>query len=169
MLIRKIQASDNERVADIIREVMTEFGAVGEGYSIEDPEVDSMFQAYSNTRSAFYVVEHEKVVVGCGGIAELQGGDPSTCELKKMYFLESARGKGAGKIMAEMLIVDARRFGYRKIYIETLERMEAAGRLYQQLGFQRLDAPLGKTGHCSCDSYLELEIEPPEIDPALLG
>ena len=34
-------------MARIIRDVMTEFGAVGDGYSIMDSEVNSMFEAYS--------------------------------------------------------------------------------------------------------------------------
>ena len=35
-------------------------------------------------------------VVGGGGIAPLAGGDPDVCELRKMYFLPSLRGLGAG-------------------------------------------------------------------------
>ncbi len=44
--IRPIRPEDNPAVAQIIRQVMTEFGAVGCGFSIEDDEVDSMFEAY---------------------------------------------------------------------------------------------------------------------------
>ena len=39
-ILREIQQEDNEQVARIIRQVMTEFGAVGDGYSINDPEVE---------------------------------------------------------------------------------------------------------------------------------
>ncbi len=44
--IRSIRKSDNAKVARIIRDVMTEFGAVGTGDSINDPEVDDMYGAY---------------------------------------------------------------------------------------------------------------------------
>jgi putative acetyltransferase len=53
MHLRPIAVADNPAVAQIIRTVMTEFGAVGKGYSIEDPEVDAMYEAYQDPRSAY--------------------------------------------------------------------------------------------------------------------
>jgi len=44
--IRPIETADNPAVAAIIRDVMTEFGAVGCTYSISDPEVHAMCEAY---------------------------------------------------------------------------------------------------------------------------
>ena len=75
-VIRRIRQHDNAVVAQIIRTVMTEYGAVGEGYSIEDPEVDDMFGAYSGNRSAFFVIEMNGIIVGCGGIAPLGSETP---------------------------------------------------------------------------------------------
>ena len=43
--MRLIDKNDNAVVADIIRLVMTEFKAVGCGYSINDSEVDDMYSA----------------------------------------------------------------------------------------------------------------------------
>lgn len=167
MLIRKIQANDNSLVSQIVRDVMTEFGAVGSGFSIEDPEVEAMFEAYADARSTFYVVELERDLVGCGGIAPLEGGDGVTCELKKMYFQPAARGRGLGKLLAETLLQDAARLGFRRVYLETLDSMTAANRLYQKLGFEKLESALGNTGHCGCDTYYALDIEPIELDPSL--
>ena len=168
MLIRMIRAEDDPHVADVIRQVMTEFGAVGAGFSIEDPEVDAMFHAYQGERAVFYVVEHERTVMGCGGIAPLDGGEEGTCELKKMYFLPGVRGKGVGRLLAETLIQDAARLDFRKIYIETLESMAAANKLYQKLGFERIEGNLGATGHCGCDTFYVLDVPPLEIDASLL-
>ena len=94
--IRAMRAEDNNAVARIIRDVMTEFGAVGCGYSIEDAEVDAMFEAYPPPRSAFFVVEHEGRIMGCGGLGPLAGADESICELRKMYFQPELRGMGRG-------------------------------------------------------------------------
>lgn len=168
MLIRKIEPKDNSAVALIIRSVMTEFGAVGEGFSILDPEVDGMYEAYDNDQSTFYVVEHKNRVVGCGGVGALVGADQQVCELKKMYFLEFARGRGLGRILGEMLIADAGRLGYRTMYIETLQRLEAANRLYQKLGFERIPRSMGNTGHCGCDIYYAMRLEPIVVTPSLL-
>ncbi len=169
MIIRKIKPEDNAAVAGIIRTVMTEIGAVGRGYSIEDPEVDAMFEAYDQPRSVFYVLEDQNELVGCGGLAQLVGAESTQCELQKMYFLPAARGQGLGKILGEMLIVDARRFEYCSIYIETLETLTVSNRLYQKLGFELLEAPEGNTGHCGCDTFYRLSIEPLQIDPSLLA
>jgi len=64
--IRLIEKKDNAAIADIIRLVMTEFKAVGCGYSINDSEVDDMYTAYASERFAFYVVELNGRVLGCG-------------------------------------------------------------------------------------------------------
>jgi putative acetyltransferase len=50
--IRPSRCEDNSAIAEVIRQVMTEHGAVGEGYSIQDPEVDTMHEAYAGKRSA---------------------------------------------------------------------------------------------------------------------
>lgn len=168
MLIRKILPADNPTVAHIIRTVMTEFGAVGDGFSIQDPEVDAMFEAYQDDQAVFYVLSEDQVI-GCGGIARLDGGDADTCELKKMYFMPEARGRGFGRVLGETLIQDARRFGFQRVYIETLETMESANRLYQKLGFQQLEQGLGATGHCGCDTYYALELDPIDLAPELLA
>jgi len=158
-IIRPIRKTDNAEVAKIIRTVMTSFGAVGEGFSIEDPEVDQMYEAYQGNQSAMYVVEENgKTILGCGGYAPLIGGDPDTCELRKMYFLEEARGKGLGRKMLEMSLVAAKEEGFKKCYLETLKHMEAARRLYEKSGFLPLTCSLGNTGHGGCDSYYLLEL-----------
>lgn len=169
MLIRKIEKPDNGAMAEIIQTVMTEFGAVGEGYSIEDAEVHEMFEAYSSPSSVYYIIEDNKRVIGGGGIAPLAGSaaKDAICELKKMYFLQEARGHGYGKLLGEMLLVDAARKGYRRIYIETLDSMQVANSLYRSLGFARSEQ-LGNTGHCGCDTYYVKQLESPQIDASLL-
>jgi putative acetyltransferase len=55
--IRPIEARDDAAIAAIIRAVMPEFGASGCGFAISDPEVDWMHRAYTEQRSAYFVVE----------------------------------------------------------------------------------------------------------------
>lgn len=151
--IRAIRPGDDRAVARIIRTVMPEFGAVGCGFAINDPEVSHMSRAYENERSAFFVVTHQGDVVGCGGIAPLAGGDPDVCELRKMYFLPETRGHGLGRRLIELCIDAARQRGYRVCYLETLDSMIQAQKLYQMNGFRKLDGPMGDTGHFSCNLW----------------
>lgn len=157
--IRKITESDNPSVARIIRDVMTEYGATGEGYSIQDPEVDDMFHAYPENDSMFYVITRNKQVLGCGGIGPLSGGDPATCELRKMYFLQELRGTGMGTRLLNQCLDSARQLGYQTCYLETLESMVHARHLYCKNGFQALKAPLGQTGHSKCNAWMAMSLQ----------
>lgn len=156
--IRPITLADDAAMATIIRTVMTEFGACGSGYSIHDAEVDAMSVAYAQPGAAFHVVTSNGVVVGGGGVAALDGGAPGCCELRKMYFLPEARGRGAGRALLALCLDDARRLGYTYCYLETLGRMTDAQRLYLRAGFTRLDAPMGHTGHHSCDVFFGMPL-----------
>lgn len=163
--IRPIRADDDAAMAAIIRTVMPEFGACGAGFAINDPEVDWLSRAYAQPRSAYFVVERKPapaqaggMVLGGGGVAPLEGGDGDVCELRKMYFLPQARGLGAGTAMIQTCLQAARGFGFAQCYLETLDGMEAAMRLYQKTGFRRLEAPLGATGHGGCDRWYLLTL-----------
>ena len=153
MQIRPIEPRDDAGMASIIRTVMPEFGATGCGFAINDPEVDWMSRAYAQPQCAYFVVEDEGVVLGGGGIAPLEGGDAATCELRKMYFLPAARGRGAGATMMERCLEAARELGFRQCYLETLSGMDAAMKLYERSGFRRIDAPMGDTGHGGCNTF----------------
>jgi putative acetyltransferase len=156
--IRRVRRQDNAAVAAIIRRVMTEFGAVGAGYSIDDPEVDDMAGAYAGPRAAYFVVADATGVAGGGGIAPLAAGDAETCELRKMYFLGSARGFGLGQAMLDRCLAFARAAGFTRVYLETLTSMSAARRLYAKNGFTPVEKPLGHTGHFSCDARYVREL-----------
>ncbi len=157
-LIRPVEAADDAAMAAIIRIVMPEFGATGSGFAISDPEVDWMSRAYSEPRSAYFVVEREGKVLGGGGVAQLVGGDEDVCELRKMYFLPEARGLGAGAAMMTQCLDAARSFGFRRCYLETLSGMDAAMRLYEKSGFRRIPCSMGATGHGGCNTFYLLDL-----------
>lgn len=151
--IRPIAPADDAAVAGIIRTVMPEFGAGGAGFAVHDPEVGFMSRAYAASRSAYFVVERDGRVHGGGGVAPLAGGAADICELRKMYFLPTLRGLGAGRALMARCLDAARDFGFHRCYIETLTGMDAAQALYLKSGFARIDAPLGDTGHHGCNRF----------------
>ena len=157
-LIRPIEPHDDTTMAAIIRAVMPEFGADGPGFAIHDAEVDAMYETYSQPRSSYFVIERDGVVTGGGGVAPLQNAEPDVCELRKMYFLPVARGIGAGAAMMQRCLDAARAHGFRRCYLETLTGMDAAQTLYKRSGFSALCAPMGGTGHFSCDRFFIREL-----------
>ncbi|MGB3801100.1 MAG: GNAT family N-acetyltransferase [Lewinella sp.] len=152
--LRPIGPEDNEAVAAVIRTVMTEFSCVGEGYSINDPELGNMHAAYSPPGSAFYALTKEGNIVGVGGFAPLAHSDGTVCELRKMYLLPTARGSGGGRMLLHRCLDEARKDGYERMYLETVRAMTTAATMYARYGFTPLDGPLGKTGHTGCDRYM---------------
>jgi putative acetyltransferase len=160
-LLRAIRPDDNAAVAAIIRSVMPEFGAQGPGFAINDAEVDCMYETYSRSGSRYFVIEDHARVLGGGGIAPLpniDAGAEPTCELRKMYYLPEARGRGLGRQMIAACLAAARELGYRRCYLETLTGMNAAQHLYRSFGFEPRCSPLGNTGHFSCDRYYLLAL-----------
>ena len=156
--IRPITQADDAAVAGIIRTVMPEFGAVGSGFAINDPEVDWMSRAYAEPRSSYFVIEHEGRVLGGAGVAPLVDGEADVCELRKMYFLPELRGLGAGAAMMARCLEAARGHGFRRCYLETLGGMDAAMKLYERTGFRRIPGPMGATGHGGCNAFYLLDL-----------
>ena len=169
--IRPIRAADRAAVARLIRVVMPEFGAKGPGFAINDPEVDDMFSAYDQSsgplrRSGYFVVARIEAnggkkpgeVVGGGGYAPLVGGDAKTCELRKMYFMPELRGLGLGQKLLGDCLAHAKLAGFKRMYLETLAAMSQARALYERNGFQRLERPMGETGHFGCNSFYIKEL-----------
>ncbi|HLO67520.1 MAG TPA: GNAT family N-acetyltransferase [Holophaga sp.] len=155
--MRPVTPADEASVAAIIRAVMPEFGADGPGFALHDPEVDHMCAAYQRPGAAYFVVEEGGEVIGGGGVAPLDGVE-GTCELRKMYFLPRARGRGLGEAMMRVCLAKARDLGYRACYLETLTGMEGAQRLYRRTGFRPICAPLGATGHHGCDKWFIMDL-----------
>jgi putative acetyltransferase len=156
--IRPITPADDAAVAAIIQSVMPEFGADGPGFAIHDPEVQAMHAAYDRPGAAYFVVESGGRVLGGGGVAPLDGGPDGVCELRKMYFLPELRGRGAGAALMAQCLDAARALGHRQCYLETLRGMDAAQQLYERTGFQRLDGPMGSTGHFGCNRFYLLTL-----------
>ncbi|WP_421902343.1 bifunctional helix-turn-helix transcriptional regulator/GNAT family N-acetyltransferase [Maridesulfovibrio sp.] len=150
--IRPITGEDDLAVAQVIRVVSEEYGLRAEdGYAVGDPSVDHMSHAYADEGCRYWVVEREGRVVGGGGVAALQGGTGSVCELQKMYFTSECRGRGLGRKLVLKGLEFARSCGYEACYLETTGELREAVSLYEALGFERQDNPLGDTGHEVCE------------------
>jgi len=154
-ILRPLRPADDDDVARIIREVMTEHGCAGAGFAIHDDEVARMSAHYRGPDARYYVVTRGGDVHGGAGFARLAGTsvDDAVCELRKMYFRPSARGLGLGRELLTLLLDDMRLAGYRRCYLETTSWMQRAQQLYREAGFGELPGPLGATGHHGCDAF----------------
>ncbi|KOY43363.1 acetyltransferase [Vibrio parahaemolyticus] len=150
-VLRPLTKADNPQVADVIRKVSAEYGLTADkGYGVADPTLDDMYSVYNQCGASYWVIEHRGEIVGGGGFAPL-AGEPNVCELQKMYFLPQTRGHGLAKRIVALSLQLAKQFGYQQCYLETTECLREAVGLYEKLGFEHLDAPLGQTGHDACE------------------
>jgi len=152
VVIRPLTAADNAAIAQVIRRVSAEFGLTADkGYTVSDPNLDHLYDLYSQPRSAYWVIEADGVIAGGGGIAPLACSAPDICELQKMYFLPEVRGFGVARELALRAMEHARQRGFRRCYLETTGSLTRAIKLYESLGFKRIDDVLGCTGHGDCE------------------
>lgn len=156
--IREIQLKDNPKIAKVIRKILIEFGVPKVGTAYADKILDTLYEAYDTENAIYYVIEKEGEIFGGAGIKQLDNYDGNVCELQKMYFLPEARGIGLGSKMMETCLQKAKEFGFEQCYLETLPYMEDARKLYRKAGFKDLDAPMGDTGHYSCNLWMLKEL-----------
>lgn len=91
---------------------------------------------YARPHGALLLAREAGQTIGCGALRQLEA---STCEMKRLYVRPEFRGRGVGKILAERLIGEAVQLGYSSMVLDTLERLTAALKLYELLGFARVE------------------------------
>lgn len=156
--IRQIEKKDNRILAGIIRVTFEEHGAPRKGTVYSDPTTDNLYDLFRIPKSILWVAEVDEEIAGCCGIYPTAGLDENCVELVKFYLSEKARGKGIGRELMEKSIQSAREFGYTQIYLESLPQFSRAVRIYENQGFKRLDKPLGRSGHRTCDIWMLKEL-----------
>ncbi len=155
ILIRPIEARDNAAIALIIRTALEEFGANKPGTVYFDASTDNLHALFNNQAgSAYFVAESGGLLLGGAGIFPTEGLPERVCELVKMYLAKDARGKGLGQKMIHHVINWAKAYGYQTVYLETMPKLSKAVKVYEQFGFQYLEAPMGNSGHSGCDLWM---------------
>lgn len=154
LLIRPIQQSDNPHLAVIIRNTLAEFGAANPGTVFFDATTDALYELFQTEKSAYFVAEADGKILGGGGIFPTENLPEDTCELVKMYLLPEARGIELGRTLIEKCLETAADFGYKQVYLETLDELHLALKIYAKFGFEYLKAPLGETKHFGCGLWM---------------
>ena len=162
--LRVMTPEDNAPMAEVIRTVSAEYGLTSDkGYSVADPTLDILSEQYQASDACYWVIEKEGELLGGGGIAPLTINTPTAnqervCELQKMYFSQTLRGKGFAKRLAYLALDFAREQGFNACYLETTADLNEAVKLYESIGFKHLDSPLGDTGHDACEMPMLLKL-----------
>ncbi len=151
---RKIEPSDDRRIAEIIRANLEKYHLDIPGTAYFDPELDHLSEYYNENPSGriyFVALGERNQVIGGVGIAEFDGIE-DCAELQKLYLDDSAKGKGFGKELMQLAVGWAASAGYKNLYLETHTKLAAALSLYEKTGFQQIDKPCS-TPHGAMDRF----------------
>ncbi len=152
--IRPIEQKDNINIAKVIRGALEEFGANKPGTVYFDPTTDALFELFNTPGSYYYIATIDNKVVGGAGIFPTENLPKGTCELVKLYLHKDARGTGLGKQLLNTAMQWAKENGYTQVYLESMPELSKAVTIYENVGFQRINQPLGNSGHCGCDIWM---------------
>jgi putative acetyltransferase len=152
--IRPIHPSDNPDLALIVRNTLAEFGAANPGTVYFDSTTDALFELFQVPKATYFVAEVNGKILGGGGIYPTEGLPDGTCELVKMYLLPEARGIGLGRTLIEKCLETAKENGFQQVYLETLDELHLALKIYAKFGFEYLCAPMGNTKHFGCGLWM---------------
>ena len=156
--IRRIQPSDNQPLADLIRQVFREFKIDRPGTVYTDPTTDALYELFQQPASAYFVAEANGVIVGGCGVYPTEGLPDGCAELVKFYLSADARGMGTGNRLMEQSINTARELGYKQLYLESFPELAKAVSMYERAGFKPLSQAMGNSGHYACNIWMLKEL-----------
>ncbi len=105
-------------------------------YDSDDPERAGFDPAaQSGPGRAFLVARLDGVPVGCAALVPVR---PTVGELKRMYVVPDARGRGVARALLTAVEEAARRYGHHELWLETGLRQPEAIALYESAGYRRI-------------------------------
>jgi putative acetyltransferase len=131
-------AQDLAATAEIFREY-----AIGLGVDLcfqdFDAELADLPGDYSAPRGALLLAKVDGDVAGCCALRPLDSSDyANAAEMKRLYVRSDYRGLGLGRQLADSILDIARIAGYDSVLLDTLDEMEIARAMYEDLGFKEI-------------------------------
>jgi GNAT superfamily N-acetyltransferase len=110
---------------------------VEEGYGPTTPDRTSTVTPAEMVapHGAFVIVREDGRAVAGGGVRRLSDG---VCELKRMFVVAEARGRGHGRRLLSALERAAADLGYRFARLDTAESMTTAMAMYRAAGYREI-------------------------------
>ncbi len=106
--------------------------------AVVNGEQHDFYMQFSQAPTLDYVLllEVGGAVIGCGA---LRHKDSMSTEVKRMYVRTEQRGRGYAAQILSALEGYAREAGFAETLLETAHDLHAANRLYERVGYRRID------------------------------
>ena len=99
-------------------------------------QMNNLGEYFGPPDGCLLVAKYKKESAGCVALRKLSD---DTCEMKRLYVSPEFRGLKIARQLAERVIEQARKIGYKHMRIHTITPLERANRLYKSLGFNEID------------------------------
>ena len=127
---------------DLARAIFREYAdslSIDLSFQDFESELADLPGEYDEPRGSLLLAWMNGEVAGCCALRPLDSVDyPNACEMKRLYVRRTYRGCGLGRQLAEATLDAARRAGYASVLLDTLDDMESARALYEELGFEEV-------------------------------
>jgi GNAT superfamily N-acetyltransferase len=148
---------DLEAAREIFREYASTL-SVDLDFQNFDAELAALPGDYAPPRGALLLARVEGAWAGCCALRPMDSSDyPNAAEMKRLFVRKAFRGFGLGRQLTEAILDEARRAGYSTVLLDTLDEMEAARALYEDLGFEEIP-PYYHNPHAGAH-YLKVELD----------
>ena len=102
-------------------------------------ELAHLPQRYGPPLGGLMMAYVDGTAAGCCALRPFPETDhTNACEMKRLYVRPAFRGRQLGRQLAEAILDLSRQAGYDSILLDTLDDMESARALYQELGFEEI-------------------------------
>ncbi len=154
-----LQVPEDAQALAQVREIILEYShnlGVDLCFQDLDQELAELPGDYAPPRGVLLLAWVGGAVAGCCALRPLDTCDyPNAAEMKRLYVRKAFRGFGLGRQLAEAVLDSARTAGYSSVLLDTLDDMEAARALYEELGFEEIPAyyhnPIGGAHYLKVD------------------
>jgi ribosomal protein S18 acetylase RimI-like enzyme len=132
----RVEKIENEQGLDEIRTLFKEYlEELNENLCFQstDEELVSPLKKYGRPKGRLFIAYYNNEPAGCIALQPLK--EEGVCEMKRLYVRPAYRKHGIGDILINKLLFEAKRMVNKKMVLDTLERLQAAIRLYNKHGF----------------------------------
>lgn len=152
-----VDASDMACTRDIFNEYASTL-SVNLDFQDFSTELAELPGDYASPRGALLLARVDGAVAGCCALRPMDSSDyTNAAEMKRLYVRKAFRGFGLGRQLTEAMLDEARRAGYSCVLLDTLDDMEAARALYEDLGFAEIP-PYYHNPHAGAH-YLKVDLD----------
>ncbi|MEJ7826117.1 MAG: GNAT family N-acetyltransferase [Solirubrobacteraceae bacterium] len=128
---------DSEPAASLAQAMRDEIAVLYDGLQLDGPTMPRAgAEELGPPHGAFVVGFEDELPVCCGGLKRLPDG---ACEIKKMFVVSRARGRGVARALLVDLEARARTLGYEIARLDTGPRQPGARRMYERAGYEAIE------------------------------